>query len=317
MNAIDPAFDRLQKLEAELKAALAAKPNEADTRLKVLDRILFEVLEWKHEAVFAEPPTASGYIDYLLTIGERRGAMVIEAKKKGLTFVGHVPDAVRAAEASEAGQKSIEHFTGIFEGCSTIEDQLLIGPKTLGQNVSTYDAGRAQALIAVMARNQTWQVPTLVWERGQWLVDDIDLRQDPLTIYAPAAWKDRTWPMFVESIIKDGGYGMVSDRSAIALAVDAALAGNPKAVEDLKAPTEMNDRQLQHHERESARQQKPRQFGLALAPHQLEMGGGAGQQQENRRAEMGDPARQEIGGIGLGQVRRIERSVAEKIADVI
>src|SRR5271170_5749162 len=41
-----------------------------------------------------------------------------EAKKLGMVFVGHVPDAVRASEASNAGQKSIEHFTGIFEGCS-------------------------------------------------------------------------------------------------------------------------------------------------------------------------------------------------------
>jgi hypothetical protein len=50
----------------------------------VLDRILFEVLARKYEAVFTEPPTVSGYIDYLLTIGERRGAMIIEAKKVGL-----------------------------------------------------------------------------------------------------------------------------------------------------------------------------------------------------------------------------------------
>ena len=49
----------------------------------MLDRFLFEVLEWKHEAVFTEPPTDSGYIDYLLTIGERRGAMIVEAKKVG------------------------------------------------------------------------------------------------------------------------------------------------------------------------------------------------------------------------------------------
>jgi imidazolonepropionase-like amidohydrolase len=126
-----------------------------------------------------------------------------EAKKLGITFVGHVPDAVRASEASDAGQKSIEHFTGIFEACSTIEDQLLKGPKSLGRNVSTYDAARAKAVIALMAKNQTWQVPTLVWERGQWLVDDIDLSHDPLTKYAPAAWKDRTWPMFTRDIIKD------------------------------------------------------------------------------------------------------------------
>ena len=126
-----------------------------------------------------------------------------EAKKLGIPFVGHVPDAVRAVEASNAGQKSIEHFTGIFEGCSTIEEQLIKGPKTLGQNVATYDAARAKTLIALMAKNRTWQVPTLVWERGQWLVDDIDLSHDPLTKYAPPAWKERTWPMFVEAILKD------------------------------------------------------------------------------------------------------------------
>jgi hypothetical protein len=84
VNSIDPAYERSRKLEPEIEAALKTKPNESDTRLKGLDRFLFEVLEWKQEAVFTEPPTASGYIDYLLTIGERRGAMVIEAKRFGL-----------------------------------------------------------------------------------------------------------------------------------------------------------------------------------------------------------------------------------------
>jgi imidazolonepropionase-like amidohydrolase len=126
-----------------------------------------------------------------------------EAKKLGLVFVGHVPDAVRAAEASNAGMKSIEHFTGIFEGSTAIEDQLIQGPKSLGLNVKNFDPARAKALIALMAKNQTWQVPTLVWERGQWLVDDIDLSHDPLIKYAPSSWKDRTWPMFVTDIKKD------------------------------------------------------------------------------------------------------------------
>ena len=79
-NSIDPAYERFLELKSEIQAALKAKPNESDTRLKVLDRFLFEVLEWKQEAVFTEPPTASGYIDYLLTIGERRGAMVIASQ---------------------------------------------------------------------------------------------------------------------------------------------------------------------------------------------------------------------------------------------
>jgi predicted type IV restriction endonuclease len=83
-NSIDPAYERFLELKSEIEAALKAKPNESDTRLKVLDRFLFEVLEWNQKAVFTEPPTTSGYIDYLLTIGERRGAMIIEAKRSGL-----------------------------------------------------------------------------------------------------------------------------------------------------------------------------------------------------------------------------------------
>ena len=126
-----------------------------------------------------------------------------EAKKLGIPFVGHVPDAVRAVEASNAGQKSIEHLTGVFEGCSRIEDELMKGPKSPGRFVATYDEPKATKLIALFARNQTWQVPTLVWEHGQWLIDESDFSHDPLTRYAPPAWEKRTWPMFTKDILKD------------------------------------------------------------------------------------------------------------------
>jgi hypothetical protein len=83
-NQIELSAERLMKLEPEIRAALAAGPNEADTRLKVLDRFLFEILDWHRDSsVETEPPTESGYIDYLLKIGENRGAMVVEAKRKG------------------------------------------------------------------------------------------------------------------------------------------------------------------------------------------------------------------------------------------
>ena len=38
-----------------------------------------------------------------------------------------------------------------------------------------------------------------------------------------------------DQVINEGGYGMVSDQGAIDAAIDAALAANPKALEDLKA----------------------------------------------------------------------------------
>jgi Amidohydrolase family len=126
-----------------------------------------------------------------------------EAKRIGIPFVGHVPDAVRASEASNAGQKSIEHLTGVFEACSPLEDEFLKGQKGPGKFVASYDDGRANTLIALFVKNQTWQVPTLVWEHGQWLIDESDFSHDPLTKFAPTAWKDRTWPMFTKDILKD------------------------------------------------------------------------------------------------------------------
>jgi imidazolonepropionase-like amidohydrolase len=130
-------------------------------------------------------------------------AVADESKKQGMTFVGHVPDAIRASEASNAGQKSIEHYTGIFEGCSTIEDELLKGPKGPRRVVETYSAPKCAALIALLAKNGTWQVPTLFWERGQWLIDDLDLSQSPGAKYAAASLRNQTYKKFTDSILKE------------------------------------------------------------------------------------------------------------------
>jgi imidazolonepropionase-like amidohydrolase len=130
-------------------------------------------------------------------------AVAEESKKQGMTFVGHVPDAIRASEASNAGQKSIEHYTGIFEGCSTIEDDLLKGPKGPRRVVETYSESKCSALIALLAKNATWQVPTLIWERGQWLIDDLDLSQSPGAKYAAASLRNQTYKKFTESIMKE------------------------------------------------------------------------------------------------------------------
>ena len=97
-----------------------------------------------------------------------------------LTFVGHVPDRVTAAEASDAGQKSIEHLTGVLRGCSSDEPRLMreqfrSGSKkaTPAQSrarqlawqrelLQTYSDKNAAELNAKFVRNQTWQVPTLI-----------------------------------------------------------------------------------------------------------------------------------------------------------
>jgi len=52
-------------------------------------------------------------------------AIAAEVRRQHMVLAGHVPDAVRAAEASDAGQKSIEHLTGVALGCSAVEGQLI------------------------------------------------------------------------------------------------------------------------------------------------------------------------------------------------
>ncbi len=52
-------------------------------------------------------------------------AAAAEAHKQGLPIVGHVPTRIRLVETVAAGQESIEHLMGIFEGCSTEEDKFI------------------------------------------------------------------------------------------------------------------------------------------------------------------------------------------------
>jgi imidazolonepropionase-like amidohydrolase len=127
-------------------------------------------------------------------------AIADEAKKQGIAFEGHVPDSVRASEMTERGMKSFEHLIGIFEGSSPNEDEYLKGGKTDGHFLASYDPQRAAALAAVLAKNQTWQCPTLVWERGGTLLDQTDFAKDTRAKYVPASWKNTTWKRFTDEI---------------------------------------------------------------------------------------------------------------------
>src|SRR5713226_5040088 len=132
-------------------------------------------------------------------------AIAEEAKKQEIPFEGHVPDSVRASEMSEAGMKSFEDLIGIFEGSSPAEDEFLKGNKTEGRFLATYDPARAAALAAMLAKNQTWQCPTLVWERGGNLIDASDFSKDERVKYVPASWQNKTWKRFTDEIMQ--GYG--------------------------------------------------------------------------------------------------------------
>ena len=141
-------------------------------------------------------------------------AIAEEAKKQDIAFEGHVPDSVRASEMSAAGMKSFEHLIGIFEGSSPVEDEFLKGNKTEKRLLATYDPVRAGSLAEMLAKNQTWQCPTLVWERGGNLIDQTDFAHDTRAKYVPAYWKDVTWKRFTDEIEHDFNTDDLATRKA-------------------------------------------------------------------------------------------------------
>lgn len=118
-------------------------------------------------------------------------AIAAESKRQGIPLAGHVPPSISAAEATNAGQRSIEHLGGRFYGvllaCSSREDELTErmrgvvhgAMKELSEKkepddseifratitrplLESFSDQKAAALFSAFIRNNTWQVPTLI-----------------------------------------------------------------------------------------------------------------------------------------------------------
>jgi hypothetical protein len=118
------------------------------------------------------------------------------AKQRGLHFAGHVPDVISLTEASEAGQRTVEHLNGAGEACSAdparIARAALVPQQQRPASVQaaameTYDATACRKVAQVLARNSTWLVPTLVLHHGRLLSFDSTVVRDPRLAHVDAA----------------------------------------------------------------------------------------------------------------------------------
>ncbi|HXG64587.1 MAG TPA: amidohydrolase family protein [Blastocatellia bacterium] len=140
-------------------------------------------------------------------------AVAAEAKKQGLAFAGHVPPCVSAAEAADAGQRSMEHLFGILTACSKDEANLMkeTAAAVMKSGVAafvraeihaqmkaldSYDPKKAEGLFARFRKNGAWQVPTLVGWQSLSRADDERLLSDVRGKYIPperlASWKTQS-----------------------------------------------------------------------------------------------------------------------------
>jgi hypothetical protein len=142
---------------------------------------------------------------YTLLPREAFLAIAEAANERAFPFAGHVPIAVTAGEASDVGQRSIEHFSdSLLPYCSTAEDEFLVELRAAGAGpnpvqayaaaffgmlprfLETFDPGKVKALATRLVANGTWFTPTLILARNAALASDPARRADPRLRYMPA-----------------------------------------------------------------------------------------------------------------------------------
>ena len=130
-------------------------------------------------------------------------ALADEAHKQNIPFVGHLPYAVRASEASDAGQRSIEHLDGITIACSKREQSIInelrplhyLGKMNLvAEAIRNYDSAQCLALFTQFRRNGTWQVPTLTVHRSMAFLNDSRFTSDARLAYMSGDVRRRWQP---------------------------------------------------------------------------------------------------------------------------
>jgi hypothetical protein len=124
-----------------------------------------------------------------------------EAKKQDIPFAGHVPFSVPVTEASDAGQKSMEHLHGVLLACSSREDELrgemlkrsadLTYAETLRfeayEPIASYSEEKAAKVFAHLAKNGTWQVPTFeIYSRDKLPSDSAFFKDNRLKYIPPS-----------------------------------------------------------------------------------------------------------------------------------
>jgi imidazolonepropionase-like amidohydrolase len=120
-------------------------------------------------------------------------AIVDEARRQHLDVVGHVPFAITAADAAEAGQRSIEHLSGVLEGCTSQPHPIVLGGDH-AWHLAHFDPRLADSLFATFVRDGTWHVPTLVLRRAFAHAPEYASASDARLDYVPgrvrAAWEN-------------------------------------------------------------------------------------------------------------------------------
>lgn len=84
-DSIDAAFKQLELLLAEVEKCGDTLFTESDTRIKIIDTMLMDVLGWQKADILTEEQAGNGFLDYKLSI-EGLSKAIVEAKRDARAF---------------------------------------------------------------------------------------------------------------------------------------------------------------------------------------------------------------------------------------
>lgn len=122
---------------------------------------------------------------------ETYDAIVRTAREVGITWAGHVPQAVGLRHAISSRQSTIDHIDGYLEASvpETTAVRLQSGGATLADFIRNVDESRFEELARLARAAGIWNVPTAaLWENLFDRTSPEELLQRPENRYAPRAW---------------------------------------------------------------------------------------------------------------------------------
>ncbi len=134
------------------------------------------------EAVAAVKKQIDQHVDFIKVYSmlseESFMAIANEAKKRNITFAGHIPNRVSIYKAIEAGMSSSEHLYGFLNACSSVDtsNEALI---------STFSEKRFDSICSVLAKSSMWLCPTLTVNRAMSYLNDSIFINDNRIAYLP------------------------------------------------------------------------------------------------------------------------------------
>ena len=162
-------------------------------------------------------------------------AVATQSRLEHIPFVGHIPPTVLPEEASDSGQRSVEHlggrFWGVLVGMSSRELDLHSEEVQMYRDILTalerkqappltnmrsaftkalmesYSSQRAESLLARFRKNDTWQCPTLVVLHTLWSADS-EAKYTPEDLL----WADRLLSKEAEvvAMMRRAGIGLLA-----------------------------------------------------------------------------------------------------------